>query len=184
MTPLFLDVRFSVILSFVLLVLLGVPVWWKTTEVYRAQLPHSQIAYWANLQDTTRLVSFQKQYYVILLHQEGDSCSSSFQSLSWSSRLSESLTQSLERKNHSSFQFTVSTQVEPGLSNQLKQWRSDTTDRVIDHQGSMRTSTAEHIDVTLFHFGVAVDDWLSQRKKRYSLSKWDIFFLRYLCTKC
>ena len=38
-----MDVRSKVILSFVITILLGVPVWWKLTEVYRANLPHEQI---------------------------------------------------------------------------------------------------------------------------------------------
>jgi hypothetical protein len=40
------DVRVQVIVSFTLLVLIGVPVWWNTTNVYRAQLPHSEIQEW------------------------------------------------------------------------------------------------------------------------------------------
>lgn len=34
---------YSAISFFVVLILIGVPLWWKTTEVYRFSLPYSQI---------------------------------------------------------------------------------------------------------------------------------------------
>jgi hypothetical protein len=34
----------------IIFVVIGLPVWWKTTEVYRVHLPHGEIASLANLQ--------------------------------------------------------------------------------------------------------------------------------------
>ncbi|RUS21025.1 hypothetical protein BC937DRAFT_93809 [Endogone sp. FLAS-F59071] len=42
--------RLPVILSFWLVIILGLPFWWKTTEVYRAQLPFADIDQWASRQ--------------------------------------------------------------------------------------------------------------------------------------
>lgn len=38
-----LDVRIQIIFYFIITFLLGIPFWWYTTRVYRANLPHSQI---------------------------------------------------------------------------------------------------------------------------------------------
>lgn len=48
-TPESLWVRRSVVLSFWLVVLLlGLPVWWKTTAIYRADLPLQHMTDWAD----------------------------------------------------------------------------------------------------------------------------------------
>lgn len=41
-----------VVFAFWSVVLLGLPFWWKTTEVYRANLPFSEIDAWQNKQVT------------------------------------------------------------------------------------------------------------------------------------
>lgn len=41
--------RSLIVLSFwVLIALLGVPMWWRTTSIYRAELPLSEMMDWAN----------------------------------------------------------------------------------------------------------------------------------------
>ncbi|CAG8736393.1 16791_t:CDS:2, partial [Acaulospora morrowiae] len=40
--------RRLIILSFWVVILIGIPLWWKTTEVYRAQLPFTEIEEWSN----------------------------------------------------------------------------------------------------------------------------------------
>jgi len=66
-----LDVRLQVIFSFLSIVLLGVPVWWKTTEVYRANLPYEEISEWKALQ--SRQVSFPVIFQVRILTASNDS---------------------------------------------------------------------------------------------------------------
>lgn len=63
------DVRVQVMVSFTLLVLIGVPVWWNTTNVYRAQLPHSEIQEWntKKLQGISSLYNFPIQINLHLL---------------------------------------------------------------------------------------------------------------------
>jgi phosphatidylinositol glycan class S len=41
-------IRRLIITSFYIIILLGLPLWWKTTEVYRAQLPLTEIEEWSN----------------------------------------------------------------------------------------------------------------------------------------
>ena len=38
--------RLWVTLSFAMMFLLGVPIWWKSTEIYRAELPYEEIEHW------------------------------------------------------------------------------------------------------------------------------------------
>lgn len=41
--------RFSVFLSFwAIIILLGLPIWWKTTSIYRARLPMDEMMDWAD----------------------------------------------------------------------------------------------------------------------------------------
>lgn len=52
--------RRMVILSFwAVALLLGMPIWWKTTEVYRASLPISQMTDWAEGKVSMLLISFK-----------------------------------------------------------------------------------------------------------------------------
>ncbi|CAG8731711.1 8298_t:CDS:2, partial [Racocetra fulgida] len=39
--------RRLIIISFWVVILIGLPLWWKTTEVYRAQLPFAEIEEWS-----------------------------------------------------------------------------------------------------------------------------------------
>ncbi|RIA87016.1 phosphatidylinositol-glycan biosynthesis class S protein [Glomus cerebriforme] len=41
-------IRRLIITSFYIVILFGLPLWWKTTEVYRAQLPFTEIEEWSN----------------------------------------------------------------------------------------------------------------------------------------
>lgn len=41
-------IRRLIITSFYIFILFGLPLWWKTTEVYRAQLPFAEIEEWSN----------------------------------------------------------------------------------------------------------------------------------------
>ncbi|CAG8467974.1 2534_t:CDS:2 [Funneliformis mosseae] len=41
-------IRRLIIASFYIVILLGLPLWWKTTEVYRAQLPFAEIEEWSH----------------------------------------------------------------------------------------------------------------------------------------
>lgn len=41
-------IRRLIIASFYIVILFGLPLWWKTTEVYRAQLPFAEIEEWSN----------------------------------------------------------------------------------------------------------------------------------------
>ena len=44
-----IKLRFFVLLSFwALIVFLGLPIWWKTTTIYRANLPLDQMMDWAD----------------------------------------------------------------------------------------------------------------------------------------
>lgn len=42
--------RLWVTLSFAFVFLLGVPIWWKSTEIYRAELPYQEIENWNRLE--------------------------------------------------------------------------------------------------------------------------------------
>lgn len=41
-------IRRLIIASFYIVILFGLPLWWKTTEVYRAQLTFAEIEEWSN----------------------------------------------------------------------------------------------------------------------------------------
>ena len=48
--------RYLVLLSFwAIIILLGLPIWWKTTSIYRAQLPMDEMMDWADGKVSCRL---------------------------------------------------------------------------------------------------------------------------------
>ena len=42
--------RFTIYAILVISVLIALPVWWRTTEIYRAELPYAAIEEWAQLE--------------------------------------------------------------------------------------------------------------------------------------
>ena len=56
-------IRRLIITSFFIIILLGVPLWWKTTEVYRAQLPFTEIEEWSNWEVSIWYVFFKVSQY-------------------------------------------------------------------------------------------------------------------------
>jgi len=56
--------RFWIVLSMAAAFVLGVPIWWKSTEIYRANLPHDQIQHWYQIKPDQTPFSIELKLFI------------------------------------------------------------------------------------------------------------------------